>query len=204
MYALDNDNTIWFEKGDEAYSDVTVATFDSETGLLKAADARKLSREDLEDIWNGFAGTPKFSDLKPVVKFRNRPFGVKRIWWAIQRLNPDYKAPEKKIGTEPPDWVKPKPKAKTAPKVKAKAARAETPVRRKKENANGFPREGSKAFDAIAMMKRAKGASGPELQEKMGWLPHTVRGFISTIQSKHGIKVFSERGDEGMRYRIEA
>jgi hypothetical protein len=180
MFVLDGENGVRWVEDDKPFPADTVASFDSEASLLKAADARELSREDLEEIWNGFAGTPK---LKPVVKFRNRPFGVKRIWWAIQRLAPQV-------------WP--------TPKVKAKAARAETPVRRKKENANGFPREGSKAFDAIALMKRAKGASGPELQEKMGWLPHTVRGFISTIQSKHGIKVLSERGDEGTVYRVEA
>lgn len=147
-------------------------SFATELGLMALADSRGLTREDLEGIWNGFAGTPKFSELKPVVKFRNRPYGVKQIWKAIQRLDPSYIDADF-VEEKEPDW--------------------------------GFPREGSKAARAIQLMKRANGISGVDLQEAMGWLPHTTRGFISTIQSKHKIAVITTKHEsKGMVYRIEA
>lgn len=53
------------------------------------------------------------------------------------------------------------------------------------------------------MMKRAKGATLAELTEATGWQKHTVRGFISILGSKGGVKVESSKNDAGERsYRI--
>ena len=36
------------------------------------------------------------------------------------------------------------------------------------------------------MMKRAKGATLPEIMKTTGWQPHTARGFVSILGSKGG------------------
>jgi hypothetical protein len=53
------------------------------------------------------------------------------------------------------------------------------------------------------MMKRAKGATLPEIMKATGWQPHTVRGFVSILGSKGGEKVESSKNAAGERtYKI--
>jgi hypothetical protein len=83
--------------------------------------------------------------------------------------------------------------AKNAPKAK-KAAKAQ-------ENAG--PREGSKTAQVVAMLQRKNGATLAEIMEKMGWLKHTVRGFMAGAMKKAGYTVESFKSDKGERtYRI--
>ena len=63
----------------------------------------------------------------------------------------------------------------------APAPRAATGAPRK-------PREGTKQEHVLAMLRRAEGASGPEIAEATGWASHTVRGFLAGLKKK-GIKV---------------
>ena len=159
----------------------------SQKAFQALADSREWSREELEAIWNSFAGVPPFGNLKLVRKFRNRPYGVKQIWNAIQRLAKG--EPE----TEAPKAEKPAktPKAKKAPKVKA--------VRPKIEG--GSPKS-EKRDAVIALLNRDKGVSIEELMEKMGWQRHSVRGFISTLGSKHGVKIAATKEEKrGLVYR---
>ena len=44
----------------------------------------------------------------------------------------------------------------------------------------------NKKAEVIAMMKRANGATLPEIMKGTGWQPHTVRGLISILGSKKG------------------
>lgn len=63
----------------------------------------------------------------------------------------------------------------------------------------GF-RPGTKAAEALSMLQR--GVSNQELVEKLGWQKHTVRGFISTLQSKHKIKVETKQDEQrGLVYK---
>src|SRR5207249_659251 len=88
-------------------------------------------------------------------RFRNRPYGVQRLWDAAQKL---IKASDKSSASS-----------------------------------NGKVRDGSKAATALELMKRDGGASGTELQSALGWQPHTVRGFVSTLRSKHGVEIKAEK-----------
>ncbi|MCB1461368.1 MAG: DUF3489 domain-containing protein [Nitratireductor sp.] len=67
-------------------------------------------------------------------------------------------------------------------------------------------RLGTKAADAIRLLKRKRGASINELIEASGWQAHSVRGFLSgTCKKKMGLMVLSEKSEAGeRRYRIEA
>ena len=61
----------------------------------------------------------------------------------------------------------------------------------------------NKKAEVIAMMKRAKGATLPEIMKATGWQPHTVRGFVSILGSKGGEKVESSKNAAGERtYKI--
>ena len=65
-------------------------------------------------------------------------------------------------------------------------------------------RADSKQAQALAMLRRPKGASGEELQAAFGWQPHTVRGFIAgAVKRKLGLDVTSEKVEgRGRIYRI--
>lgn len=55
----------------------------------------------------------------------------------------------------------------------------------------------------IAMMKRAKGATLPEIIKATGWQRHTVRGFVSILGSKGREKIASSKNAAGERtYKI--
>jgi hypothetical protein len=47
---------------------------------------------------------------------------------------------------------------------------------------------GPNQAQVLAMRRRAKGASGPQIAEAMGWAPHTVRGFLAGL-AKTGMAV---------------
>jgi hypothetical protein len=87
--------------------------------------------------------------------------------------------------------------AKNAPKAK-KAAKAAAD---KKQTA--APREGTKTAQVVAMLQRKNGATLEEIMSKMGWLKHTVRGFMAGAMKKAGYTVESFKSDRGERtYRI--
>ena len=84
-------------------------------------------------------------------------------------------------------------RAKKASKGGRKAKSAEKP---KSDRSN-------KKAEVIAMMKRAKGATLPEIMEATGWLAHTTRAFVSILGSKGGEKIESSKNAAGERtYRI--
>jgi hypothetical protein len=62
---------------------------------------------------------------------------------------------------------------KASPAKKApKSAKAAKP-------AKASAREGSKTAKVLDLLKRPGGATAKELQKATGWLPHSVRGFLS-------------------------
>jgi hypothetical protein len=97
-----------------------------------------------------------------------------------------------------PDTAKPKGARKAGKKAKPakKASRAKKAVG--KPNVDRT----NKKAEVIEMMKRAKGATLPEIIKATGWQPHTVRGFVS-ILGKGGEKIESSKNAAGERtYKI--
>jgi hypothetical protein len=98
-----------------------------------------------------------------------------------------------------PDVAKPKRARKPTKKAKPakKAGRAKKPATKPKADRT------NKKAEVIAMMKRAKGATLPEIVKATDWQPHTVRGFVSILSSKGGEKIESSKNAAGERtYRI--
>ena len=113
-------------------------------------------------------------------------------------------APKKAHGTARSRHVAPakgKSGKKTTPSKKgAKGAkRAKVP-----EKAGA--RQGSKTEAVLDLLKRPGGATTKELMKATGWLPHSVRGFISgTVNKKLGLAVTSTKGEDGERtYSVKA
>ena len=66
----------------------------------------------------------------------------------------------------------------------------------------GAPRE-SKTAQVVAMLQRPEGATITEIMSRMGWLKHTVRGFMAGAMKKAGYTVESFKPEGGERsYRI--
>ena len=131
------------------------------------------------EIWNGFAGTPGFDKLKEVKKFENRAKATARIWAAIQVLAPTA-GEAATAAAQPTAKASRAKKPAKAPAAAKKAAPAAEPK---------TPRAGTKKEEVLRMLRRKNGATNAELQEAMGWQPHSVRGFISGGLRKTGVAV---------------
>ena len=121
-------------------------------------------------------------------------------------------APEKAASKKAASQKKGAPKsqkrakgAKAAAPKKATPAKKTTKAPRKGAKApeSAGPREGTKTAQVVAMLQRKNGATLAEIMEKMGWLRHTVRGFMAGTMKKAGYAVESFKSDKGDRtYRI--
>jgi len=61
-----------------------------------------------------------------------------------------------------------------------------------------------KTTAVIAMIRRAQGATLAEIMEATDWQKHTVRGFLSNLGRKRGMKIASSKSASGPRtYTIE-
>ena len=90
---------------------------------------------------------------------------------------------------------KPRRSSKAPDTSEAKVA---TPRRRQRQH--------TKKQIALALLERSKGASIAEMQNAMGWQPHSVRGFLAgTVRKMPGVILVSEKPGTGpRRYRVEA
>jgi hypothetical protein len=101
--------------------------------------------------------------------------------------------------SKPSEMAKPKGARKAGKKAKP----AKKPARAKKAVAKPKADRTNKKAEVIGMMKRAKGATLPEIMKATGWQPHTVRGFVSILGSKGGEKIESSKNAAGERtYKI--
>jgi len=114
---------------------------------------------------------------------------------------------------------KPTTKANVAPRKprvapsKGKSGKKTAPVKKGAKGAKrakvpekAGARQGSKTETVLDLLKRPGGATAKELMKATGWLPHSVRGFISgTVNKKLGLAVTSTKGEDGERtYSVKA
>jgi outer membrane biosynthesis protein TonB len=98
-----------------------------------------------------------------------------------------------------PSQPEAKPKKPTKGVKPAKKAKAKKAQPAKKPAPKPAAERSNKKADVIAMMKRAKGASLPEIMEATGWQKHTVRGFVSILGKKGAEKIESSKSAAGER-----
>ena len=183
-FTIDTDNNITALAGLPADADQS-QSFSNAKELAKLTAEWPASR--LVETWNSFAGVAPFDDLKPVKKFTSRKAAVARIWEAVQRLSPDVAAQAEPVAPA---------------KGKAKKSPAKAPRRAPAQKGASESRSNKKA-EVIAMMTRAKGTTLAEIVETTGWQKHTVRGFVSLLGSKGGLKIESAKNAAGERtYRV--
>jgi hypothetical protein len=139
---------------------------------------------------------------------------VTRIWNAAQRLG-EALAEETRIAEQ--DMLRAQQEMLSATKATkpAKLARTASPKTPAKPKAtkdatsqDGAPapqqREGTRKATVIALLERAGGATLDEITAATAWQKHSVRGFISTLGSKHGYTIVSARreSDKARVYSI--
>jgi hypothetical protein len=107
-------------------------------------------------------------------------------------------ATENQASNPQPEAAKPKGGRKLA-----KAKPAKKAGRAKKAAATPKADRTNKKAEVIAMMKRTKGATLPEIMAVTKWQAHTVRGFVRILGSKGGEKIESAKNAAGERtYKI--
>ena len=177
----ENNISVWENAEQAAKVADSTATFQSQAELTGISTEWPLSR--FVDIWNSIPGQVQ------VHKFSDRRKAVARIWRAIQPLAPQGEPSTSKAEPLPKKSLRVDTKTRTPQKKRS------TP---KKNTGNSAGRVNKKAA-VIAMMKRAKGATLPEIMQATSWQAHTVRGFISILGSKGGHKIESTKNAAGER-----
>jgi len=130
----------------------------------------------LVEIWNKLPG------VETVRKFTDRKTAVRRIWRAIQELEP--------AGAE---------QALTGARKKPGQGKATSGAEHP-----AVGRDSTKTERIIALLKQPSGATVKAIMAVTGWQPHSVRGFISAQLSKRmgfGIKSFKRDGERVYRIR---
>jgi hypothetical protein len=92
------------------------------------------------------------------------------------------------VGIEPEDGDEKEGKAKVASRPVRRAAKASS-------------KASSKQDICIALLKRKRGVTIPEMMEATGWQAHSVRGFISgALKKRLKLEVDSGKEEGGERY----
>jgi len=97
------------------------------------------------------------------------------------------------------------PQARPVAPAKGKATKKTTPAKKGASGPKGgkkakAARAGSKTATVLSLVQRPGGATLKELMKATGWLPHSVRGFISgALGKKMGLTVTSAKGEDGER-----
>ena len=214
--ALDTENSLAVHPDRDAAikeAGPTGAAFATEAQLSEATALWPASR--LVDVWNGFAGAPPFAELKEVKRFTDRKSAATRIWNAAQRLG---EALEEEMKIAEQDMLRAQQEMlsttkATKPAKGARTAAPKAPAKRKATkdttSTDNAPapkqREGTRKATVVALLKREGGATLEEIMAETLWQKHSVRGFISTLGSKHGYTIVSTRreSDKARCYSIE-
>jgi hypothetical protein len=214
-YSIDTENSLAVHPDKDAAmkeAGANGAAFATEAELSEATALWPASR--LVEVWNSFAGAPPFAELKEVKRFTDRKSAVTRIWNAAQRLG---EALEEEMKIAEQDMLRAQQEMTSATKATkpAKVARTAAPKASAKPKAtkdatstDGAPapkqREGTRKGTVIALLEREGGATLEEIMAATSWQKHSVRGFISTLGSKHGYTIVSARreADKARVYAI--
>ena len=146
----------------------------------------RLPIQTLVDAWNSLAG------VTPVKRFKDRATTTQRLWEVIDTTLAPLMAASFAPATKAT-------KAKAPKDPRTKTPTPDTPIPPPDTKTPAPAREGSKKAQAIAMLER--GTTREELETAFGWLPHTTRGFLSTLGKTRAIEV--TKGDDGIRtYRL--
>jgi hypothetical protein len=202
-FTIDSENNISaFAAAEEAAAATQIPfdSFASETELAELVAGFPTGR--LLGLWNSLPG------VTPVKSFKSPQAAASRIWKRIQSLGEaqhEAALAKPKAGKKAAGRAQ---SAKSAPakgKATKKAAPAKAP--KGKNGAKGAetatPRDGSKTAQVVAMLQRKNGATIEEIMRTMGWLRHTVRGFMAGAMKKAGYTVESFKPEGGSRtYRI--
>ena len=227
-FTIENETNNIMIHGSAKEADVVPNTerFSNEAALAKLAANWPAAR--LVEIWNSLPGET------PVRKFKDRATAVSRIWKAIQNLGetapvaeeaalvPE-EAPVAELSetAQPeggvPESSEPDVPAPVAPQepdvapegapAKKKATRAKKAPAAATPREAGVPREGSKASQVIAMLKREGGTTLEEIMTAMGWQKHTTRAMLSaggSLTKNHSLVVTSEKIGDQRRYSIKS
>ena len=173
VFTIDTDNDISaFSTLAEANQDTAKTDrFIDEAELGALAQTWPAAR--LIEIWNGLPGVER------VHRFTSRTVAVRRIWKAIQHLQPAGGAPARPAASKKP--------LKT--KTPGKTRRAAPPQ--------------SKAAKVIDLLQRSEGVTLPQIMRATGWQAHTVRGFISGhLKKKLHLKIRSFKRDGRRVYAV--
>jgi hypothetical protein len=210
---IDNENNITVFATAEAAAAASTTPFDLFTDQKELAELlASWPAERWVGTYNSLPG------VKPVKALKDPKTAASKIWERVEKLG-QMVAPEPVAAKPETARVKVKAAgkakagaqaAKGAPtksksgKKKAPAAKA-APKGRKAGKAQeaGAPRAGSKTAQVIELLQRKNGASISEIMQKMGWLRHTVRGFMAGAMKKAGFTVESFKPAGGERsYRL--
>jgi hypothetical protein len=176
IFAIDADNTIAvFTSAEQRGFRSGAARFTNEKQLTALALHWPSGR--LVEIWNNLPG------VRRVDKFTNRQTGVRRIWRAIERREPQVGA----HAASGADRTSSRGEAPTPPIEPAVA------------------REDTKAARVIGLLKQPAGTTLKAIMTLTGWQAHSVRGFITAhVRQKMNYRVESfKRGGERV-YRIRS
>jgi hypothetical protein len=174
-FTIDNENniTVFSSLKEVEGSGAGTESFSSADEL--AGLAKNWPGARLVEIWNSLPG------VEPVERFTSRKVAVKRIWKAIQQLQPSGGA-----------------HGRTA---RAKKGSTNKQTSRK---AGAAVRASSKTARVIALLRQPAGASLKVIIRATGWQPHSVRGFISgQLGKKMGLRVRSFERDGERVYAIK-
>jgi hypothetical protein len=204
-FTIDSDNNITaLATREEAAASTTTPSesFASQKELAELAAGWPAER--LVAIWNSLPG------VKPVKGFKGAKAAASRIWERVQGLG-DAAKPEahpakpkaERKAKSGAQVAKSAPAKGTASKKATAAKNAPKAKKAAKKRESAGPREGSKTAQVVALLQRKNGATLSEIMERMGWLRHTVRGFMAGAMKKAGYAVESFKSDKGERtYRI--
>jgi hypothetical protein len=173
---------------------MTAFSIDSENNITIFASLKEIQESEeetetftnqeefaaLADKWAGGRLVEIWNSLagvRPVERFTSRRVAVGRIWKAIQHLKPDGGSHRQQVGL--------------------KKNRGGTKASRRQRGKD------TKTAKIIALLERPGGASLKTLMAATKWQAHTIRGFVSILGSKGGIKIESLKNTTGERlYKI--
>src|ERR1035438_8901665 len=199
-FTIDSENNISaFATAEEAAA-ATQTPFDSFASETELAElVAGFPTERLLGLWNSLPG------VTPVKGFKSPQAAASRIWKRIQKLGRS--CPARSSAREAEDREKAAgraPSAKGTP-AKGKKTKKATPAKAPKGKKGAktaeaaIPRDGSKTAQVVAMLQRKNRATIEEIMKTMGWLRHTVRGFMAGAMKKAGYTVESFKPDGGSR-----